>query len=86
MKFREISLTALVASGDPPEGILGPGHGDLVDVLGELDLGVAVHIHELVDAAQGGLALARHQVRSDAFGWRAGGALARLMVRSIFQI
>ena len=55
-----------------PEGILGPGHGDLVDVLGELDLGVAVNIHELVDAAQGGLALARYQVRSDAFGWRAG--------------
>ena len=67
MKFREISLTALA-----PEGILGPGHGDLVDVLGELDLGVAVYIHELVDAAQGGLALTRHQVRSDAFGWRAG--------------
>ena len=40
VKFREISLTALA-----PEGILGPGHGDLVDVLRELDLGVAVHIH-----------------------------------------
>ena len=50
MKFREISLTALA-----PEGILGPGHGDLVDVLRQLDLGVPVHIHQLVDAAQGGL-------------------------------
>ena len=55
-----------MASGDPPEGILGPGHGDLVDVLGELDLGVAVHIHQLVDAAEGGLALAGDQVGADA--------------------
>ena len=72
-----------MASAGPPEGILGPGHGDLVDVLGELDLGVAVNIHELVDAAEGGLALTRYQVRSDAFGWRAGGALASLMVRGV---
>ena len=38
-----------------PEGILGPGHGDLVDILRQLDLGVTIDIHQLVDTAQGRL-------------------------------
>ena len=48
-----------------PVSILGPRHGDLVDVLWQLDLGVPVDIHQLVDAAQGGLALTGHQVSPD---------------------
>ena len=39
-----------------PEGILGPGHGDLVDILRQLDLGVTIDIHQLVDTAQSRLA------------------------------
>lgn len=41
-------------------GHLLAGHGDLLHVLGQLDLGLPVDLDQLVNATEGGLPLASH--------------------------
>merc|ERR1712038_1345240 len=48
-----------------PKCNLRPGHGDLLDVLRELDLRLPIDLHQLVDTAESGLSLAGHQVGPD---------------------
>ena len=48
-----------------PKCNLRPGHGDLLDVLRQLDLRLPVDLHQLVDTAECGLSLTGDQVSAD---------------------
>src|SRR3989338_2389982 len=57
---------SLAAGTNQPIDLLSAGNRDLIGIVGELDLGLAVESHQLVNTAESRLAFACYEVSADA--------------------